>query len=305
MIHPDLVDAAALLAGLPGDPQDLEQQLYIWYLARTPLPPKPHGIGPIDLGSALDAAHHDATRYVGGWRATATTEMGGAIARSGDLLRHVSRACYTVPARPGLPARVGDALLVRAAWTWRDTETGFWHTRRGPWPPRADGLTRTYLNVSPYGAPPAIAALTRLLAAHRQVSYQLKTPLYGDHGGRADAVVLYLGTRDAEALDADLHATVGELGWTLRPVRPRFTSCYAPGVGQAQGTLEGESFGEARCDLLARTWRSMPPADRRDPDTVTQALTAAFHAAGIDPARPYLLPSRTDTHDPQPLVERS
>lgn len=302
MIHPDLIDAGALLAGLQDDPRDLEQQLYIWYLARTPLPPSPVAI---DLGSALDAAHHDATRYVGGWRATATTEMGGAIARSGDLIRHVSRACYTVPARPGLPARVGDALLVRAAWTWRDTETGFWHTRRGPWPPRADDLTRTYLNVSPYGAPHAIAALTRLLAAHRQVSYQLKTPLSGDHGGRADAVVLYLGTRDAEALDADLRAAVDELGWALRPVRPRFTSCYAPGVGQAQGTLDGESFGEARCDLLARTWRSMPPASRRDPDTVTRALTAAFHAARIDPARPYLLPARTAAQTPARTAEPS
>lgn len=280
MIHPDVAEAGTLLAGLAIPPPDLEQVLYLWYLNRTPLP-----AFDLDLGNALDAAHADATRYVGGWRAEATTPMGGVVARSGDFVRHLSRACYTVPVRPGLAAQAGDALLVRAAWTWRD---GFWYTRRGTWPPPGAGwLTRTYLNVAPGDAPSAIAALTRLLAAHRQISYQLKTPLSADHGGRADAVVLYLGAPDAATLKPHLRFAVQSL--PLRPARPRFTALLAPGVGQADSSLEGESFGQSRCELVAQAWLAMPPQSRQDPAAVSQAIATAFTISGIDPTNPAVL----------------
>ncbi|GII96129.1 T3SS effector HopA1 family protein [Sinosporangium siamense] len=299
MIHPDIPAAGAMLAGLPPDQEDLERTLYSWYLTAIPLPPRPASSSPLDVnpGGALDAAHADSTRFVGGWRAESTTPRGGVVASNGELRRHLPRSGYTVPARPGLPARPGDALLARAAWTWHDTDRGFWHTRRGIWPPKgADRLTRTYLNVSFDGAPRVIALLTRLLAEHPHIAYQIKLPLSAGHSGRADAVVLYLGAPDAADLDADLRAVAAALTGVLRPPRPRFTHALAPGIGQAEGPLDGASFGQTRCGLLAQTWRAMPSRARHDPPAVTRAITTGFTSAGIDPARPYLLAVGDEGH---------
>ncbi|MFI6319980.1 T3SS effector HopA1 family protein [Nonomuraea sp. NPDC050556] len=301
MIHPDITEAGILLAGLPPGQPDLDQVLYLWYLARSPLPTRPAVPTPVDLdlGNALDAAHADATRYVGGWRAESTTPMGGVVARNGTLVRHLPRAHYTVPVRPGLSAKPGDALLVRAAWTWRDEDHGFWYTRRGPWPPPgAEWLTRTYLNTAPSDTPEAIATLTSLLATHRTISYQLKTPLSTDHGGRADAVVLYLGAPDAAALKPFLSTAAQSL--PLRPARPRFTTPLAPGAGQADSSLEGESFGESRCALVAQAWLALPETSRHNPTAISQAIAATFTAAGLDPTNPHRLPPPTAQQPPTP-----
>ncbi|WP_281353257.1 T3SS effector HopA1 family protein [Acrocarpospora corrugata] len=189
---------------------------------------------------------------------------------------------------------MGDALLARAAWTWCDREHGFWYTRQGEWPPvGADRLTRTYLNVAPGDAPRAVGVITGLMARHRGVSYQLKTPLHAEHGGRADAIVLYQGAPDAVRLDGELRAVARELREVLRPARPRFSAALAPGVGQADGPLDGDSFGAMRCQVLVRIWQDMAPQARRDPVVVTQAIVNGFRAAGIDPVRPHLLGSRS------------
>ncbi|WP_307729819.1 T3SS effector HopA1 family protein [Acrocarpospora macrocephala] len=290
MIHPDIPRAGALLAGFPADKPDVEEALYSWYLAMTPLPVRVGGPTPVDvnLAGVLDAAHADATRFVGGWRVESVVGMGGVVACKGEFRRYLGRGAYVVPARPGLAAREGDALLARAAWTWCDAEHGFWYTRQGVWPPPgADRLMRTYLNVAPDDVPRAVEVLTGLLGKHRGVSYQLKTPL--EHEGRADAIVLYLGAPDAVALDGELRAAVRELCDVLRPARPRFCAAIAPGVGQAEGSLDGDSFGAARCQVLERIWREMAPQARRDPTVVTQAIVNGFKAAGIDPIRPHLL----------------
>ncbi|GIH28874.1 hypothetical protein Aph01nite_71840 [Acrocarpospora phusangensis] len=295
MIHPDIPRAGEVLAALAPDELDAEQTLYAWYLAMTPLPARPAVPSAIDvnLPGALNAAHADATRFVGGWRAEAVTDLGGVVAVRGELRRHLPRGAYAVPHRPGLAARAGDALLARAAWTWCDAESGFWYTRRGEWPPPgADRLMRTYLNVAPDDAPRAVGVLTRVLAGHPRVPYQLKTPLAVEHGGRADAIVLYLGAPDAAALEEELRAAAWELREVLRPARPRLCSALAPGVGQAEGPLDGDSFGVTRCQVLVRIWQDMAPQARRDPAIVTQAIVNGFRAAGIDPVRPHLLGAR-------------
>jgi hypothetical protein len=298
--HPDVAAAARLLAGLAGrdEPRgpELDQVLYGWYLAMTPLPHRTGTPGPadVDLRGALDAVHADATRFVGGWRASSVGRSGEVLAvprgEADDRRRLLTRGDYVVPGRAGLPAREGDPLVVRAAWTWIDDEHAFWYTRRGVWPPPGSAhLVRTYLDVAPVDAPRVIGAVTRLLADHRDVSYQLKTTVLRDHGGRADAVVLYLGDRDAVALADPLRTLVAGLADVLRPARPRFTEPLVDGIegaGQASAGLDGESFGQVVCDVLARGWEALGPADRGDEPAVQAALVGALAAAGLDPAHP-------------------
>jgi hypothetical protein len=299
--HPDVVAAAAWLAAREATvaADQLEHELYGWYLRAERLPAQPGLPGPadVDLAAALDAAHAEATRFTGGWMATAAGAGGIAVARRDGVERPLGRAEYVVPARPGLPARAGDALAARAAWTYLDDDHAFWYTRRGAWPPAgADRLARTYVAVAPTAEPVVVAALTGLLAAHPAVPYRLKAHLPAglpaERTVRADSVVLYLGSGDAAALDGPLPAALAALADVVRPGRPRFTAELVPGVpgvGRAESSLHGESFGEARTRVLAAAWVALDGATRRDPDRAVAALVAALGRAGVDPARPHLL----------------
>lgn len=290
--HPDLAGAAAFLATAPTTSVGLEavsEVLYGWYLNPTPLPLPTGQLLATDgnLSGALCAAHAERGRYQGGWRAEQVGGDGAVLARRGEVTRLLHRAEYFTPRRPGAVPAVGEALLVTAAWSWTDPETGFWHTRSGSWPPPGeDHLVRTYVNVGPADAPACVAALTGLLARHPEVPYQLKTPAAPRHGGRADAIVLYLGGNAAAELAGELRATLATVGELLRAPVPRLTRKLCDGAAQADGELGGASYGEQTCRLLAATWLALPTAERSDRDRVLPALVDAVLAAGLDPSDP-------------------
>jgi hypothetical protein len=296
--HPDLASAARWLAARAADWTDsaegIEKDLYGWYLHFTPAPVRSGPVGPAELNlpGALDAAHADVDRFTGGWHAV-EAGPGGVLAERGGLRRIITRSEYVVPVRPGLAAVAGDALMVREAWTWVDVEGGFWYTRRGDWPPpRVNRLTRVYLHVAPADAPAAIAGLTSALALAPGVPYQLKASLADVGSVRADGVVLYLGTEDAAALEPALQEVVLGLAGLLHPGRPRFTAALVdgvPGAGRAESSLDGESFGDLRCRMVADAWRTLDSPRRADEDAVLSALVREFIRLGVDPARPDLI----------------
>jgi hypothetical protein len=298
MIHPDIVGAAEHLAGsepasIPSDEAGLTEFLYIWYLNCTPLPEPCGPLLPIEINlpAAMRSAHAEATLFEGGWRAKTVSTWGRVVAKKGPDTRMLERADYTVPARPGLRAEPGDSLVVSRCWDWVDEEVGFWHLRRGAWPPEgADRLVRLYWNCTPADAPHVLHALTMELRRFPLVSSMMKTPLAPAHNGRADAFVLYLGTEGFSALEASLLKTAEDLQPHLRSAIPRLTFRFAPGVGLTEGALDGDSHGETRSRLIARTFLAAGPETRRSPDRLAAAIAAAFLAADLDPGRPYLEP---------------
>lgn len=284
----DLADAVSVLAVLR---EPLQEGLYAWYVragGRT----AGRGDGwpaAIDPPAALYAAHAGARRFVGGWTAVAELEAGAVLARQGDDLRAVGRAQYVVPSRPGLTARTNDPLLVSDAWVWTDEDTGFWHTRRGPWPPPgARELVRTYLHVAPERSVEVVRCLTVLLEQHRAVSYQLKCVCRDGTPDRADSMVLYLSRVDARALETELCARVGASG-DLLPEVPRFTRVLGPGLAQSEATTEGESYGQTVCALLADAWRS---GGRFPAAGAPERFRRNLEAAGRDPDAPWRLSAR-------------
>ena len=302
MIHPDLSAAAAGLAtgaltadraaDAAGDEGDLANVLYVWYLNAVPFAERtdePLRPAEFDLTAALRAAHHDAPRFEGGWRVESVSTWGRTMARKENLTRVLDRSEYTVPGRPGLPARPGDALLVSRCWEWTDDQTGFWHARRGAWPPPdADRLVRLYWNTEPSASPRVVAALSGVLAEVPTASYMMKTPASGQHGGRADSLVLYLGPRGFATLEHRLRAQVTRLHDCLRAEVPRFTWRVADGVAIGESRLSGDSFGETRCAIVASAYYSADLATRRSPSRLGEQIAASFSGAGLDPRRPYL-----------------
>lgn len=296
-MHSDLRAAIEWLArspgGPPGDASLLAEQLYPWYLHSTPLP---EGDGPIlpyecSLPAALRAAHAGVSRFEGGWHADAVSTWGRVVATKGDLSRILERGEYGVADKTGRRAEPGDALLVSACWDWLDEETGFWHARRGDWPPPgADRLVRTYWNCPPWTAPRLLAELTRGFDPVPEVPYMLKTAATHRHGGRADALIVYLGPQGFDLLEDELRRIASLAALELRPPRPRMSCELAPGVGLAEASVEGDSFGQVRCRLLAEAVCALPEPERGRPVAVERAVVEAFVSRGLDPERPYLEP---------------
>lgn len=297
MSHPDVQDAARMLATTRPDAEDrdlLTELLYSWFLNRSPLPPAGGFPFPaeVSLPSALRAAHVGTSVFEGGWRTKRVSTWGRVVASKGDRIRVLDRAEYLVPRRRGSRPLPNDALLVTRCWTWVDPETGFWHARTGEWPPpRAERLVRIYLNVSAREAPPVVHHLSSVLASSRSACTMMKTPAHPDHGGRSDALVLYLGSDTFAALEEKLRTVLRTLSAHLRTSTPRFTKALGPGVALAEGNLDGDSFGQARCNIVADAFAGADPCDRRSPERMVDAIEAAFAAAGLDPGRPHLEPS--------------
>lgn len=290
-MHADLIAAAHLVAGgclvpATAPPEALVEALYAWYLNSTPLPEAEGPLSPweVSLPSALRAAHAGTACFEGGWRAESVSSRGRAVASRRGLTRVLDRAEYVVPARPGLPACPGDALLVSGCWDWVDDHAGFWHARRGVWPPAgADRLVRVYFNSAPASAPTVIRRVTELTEEAGDLSYTVKTPAASNHGGRADAVVLYLGPAGFAGYRERLVRLGAALADHLRPSIPRFTLGLSAGVAMSEGPLSGESFGLTRCQLIARA-AGGPAGD------APARVEAIFSAAGLDAERPYLEP---------------
>lgn len=301
MTHPDLIAAAELLAqGAFNDELEvvdaatLSDYLYAWYINATPLPARTGPILPYELGlpAVLRAIHHEASRFEGGWRADTVSTWGRVLAKKDELSRMLERSEYIAPARRGLRAQPGDALFVTRCWDWIDEETGYWYLRRGEWPPTdSNRLVRLYWNCAPINTAKVLKAITSLLAADHGIPYVFKTPAQIDHIGRADALVLYLDAKDYPALEGPLLEAAQSVTQFLRKEIPRMTYGIAPGVGMAHGHVDGASFGESRCQLLAKAYLATDNAVRQSTPKLVNVLEDAFAVAGLDPARPYLEPS--------------
>jgi len=296
-MHAELRAALAFCADLRAsglcDAESLADRLYAWYLNPTPLP-KPAGpILPyeVSLAAVLRAAHSAAVRFEGGWRAEAVSSWGRAAARKGDMSRIVERGEYAVVGRQGRSAEPGDTLLVCSRWDWLDEDRGYWYARRGEWPPPiADRLVRMYWNCPPRTAARLVAEITRAFDAVPHVPYMLKTAAIAQHGGRADALVLYTGPHGFATVEDDLRRIATLSAIELRPETPRMTLRLVAGVGLAEGPIDGGSFGQARCGIVAEVVRSHPRPRQPDSAALRMALGEAFRERGLDPERPYLEP---------------
>lgn len=296
-MHRDLLAALAVSADLRAsgldDAASLADRLYAWYLNPVPLPAP---VGPllpyeVSLAAVLRAAHSAAVRFEGGWRADSVSNRGRAVAKKGDLSRIVERGEYAVAGRTGRSAEPGDALLVCSRWDWLDEDTGYWHARRGEWPPRgADRLVRTYWNCPPRTVASLVAEITRVFDAAAGVPYMLKTAAMAEHGGRADALVLYTGPDGFATVEDGLRRIASLAALQLRPETPRMTLRLGAGVGLAEGRIDGDSFGQVRCGIVADVVGSQPRSRQSDSKAVQWALEEVLRERGLDPERPYLEP---------------
>nr|WP_240981703.1 MULTISPECIES: lanthionine synthetase LanC family protein [unclassified Streptomyces] len=169
--------------------------------------------------------------------------------------------------------------------------------------PAGAAVVRVYWNCTARGALDLMGELTRSLNGEG-IPYQLKVLDDPAAYDRCDAAVLYL-TADTVAAARPHLARAHRLLTDARLVRsawiPVFTKELGPGVGLAEDTDHGRSFGMHRCRLLAEGLVAASAATsgtrraRRTPRTRRAELVGDYlreHGVSLD--TPYLRPGSAD-----------
>jgi hypothetical protein len=263
-------------------------------------PPWPDG----ELIGRLSEANAGTGPWTGGWRMRGTDRVGDPIvSRHGLSLLAPASACR--PAGDGgsrgsreMAAR-GREVEVRYPKELLGASPGF-YTAMGDTPiPEEDPVLRVYWNLRPSGAEAFVALATRAFN-RRRVPFELKVPHHRAGFARRDAGIVYLPPIWYRPVLPSLRSMHAELLEHLRGGVPALTCPVARGVSVAEDPRGGDSFGSARCGLLAEGIvraheRRIRPRDER----LAVALDA-FWEAGVDPDRPYLNPG--SAFEPLPLA---
>jgi hypothetical protein len=286
-----LANSCSLVAALESD---LYSHLYV----------RPSAVGPAmvdplaqrDLVNALSAANAGRGCWESGW--VVDRDIGdGRIAVTKDGLTFCAMRDgvqpHTGPVHSGRPCRV---LIGKE---FRNLLPGFYmaigdgnsrHVRVGRWP-----LIRLYWHLMPETAVPFMATLTEHLSG-AGVPFRAKV-LNAPHAyHRADAGVLYLERPWYRRSTALLARIYREIQAGLRREVPLFTRLLAAGLAMAEDPVNGMSFGQHRCHLIAlASWSSFTRGEATV-DARASTLAALMNAAGLNPSRPHLGPRSRDSH---------
>jgi hypothetical protein len=148
-----------------------------------------------------------------------------------------------------------------------------------------------FLHLQPGTAPEVFG---RLVAALDGYGIGFRAELAGDPAAcaRADTAVVTVARDDASALARLALRVQQRAPFVFAPSVPAFTRQLAPGVGIADESGAGTTFGRHRCRLVAaglvEAGHGAGPAQRR------AAVLRSLVTAGLDPAAPHLNPGKAE-----------
>ena len=234
-----------------------------------------------------------------------TWEAGWVVESTGPIWHLVMspyQVRFSVPhtrVRSARRLEAGAACEVRVPKERRNLYPGYYFmVGDEPWP-LADGghapPVRVYWNVTSAVAPRLVAGLSTHLNRNG-IPFWAKARDTPDGHGRADSAVLYLPIASFEQAGSDLAAVAAELESELMPAVPMFTLPVAPGVGVAEDPLNGLSFGQHRCELVARAlWKGYGEQEAGWRSRY-ELIAREFRAEGLDVARPHLSAGSEDRY---------
>lgn len=237
--------------------------------------------------SSVRAAHAASERFAAGWVATVVGAGGEVVAaKDGEAVR-LGPLDYANLARPGAPARAGDALAATLRKDCIDPTAGWWVTWSAGLADEDASQVRVYWNCGP----DAVALLVGRVTAFFEDSklpYSMKCPSEATLFDRLDPVVLYLSADVWRRARSGLRAVHGAIAARLRPAVPPLTLRLGLGVSVAEDPLDGRSFGQSRADAVAEGALRALEARVTSPEAAVDWLAGALQARGISPLRPHL-----------------
>lgn len=292
---PDRVAQRSVVARPPrpadGYVDAVADHLYATWFARS-LGTDDRGHDNHDLLPVLRAAHAATEHFLPGWRVDRVAAGGQAVIRRHTDVLDLAPGDYANLARPGAPARAGDAVAVTARRDAVDVQGGWWVTFGTVGAVEPDRMIRVYWNCPAGAIGHLVCALTAALES-RGVRYTFKCPVSPELYDRADAAVAYLGQRDWALVTDALRTVHSRVASRLRPAIPPLTLRAGQGVGVAEDPGDGRSFGQVCARAVAEGVLAAWARGVRADDPVLETVAARLEALGLRPDRPHL---RTDSH---------
>lgn len=290
------VEVPAESGALPPVVAALQALLYSSFYCRSTAEPEARDlVASRDLTRRLSEANCGKGTWEPGWQVAGREENGRIAVHKEGLTVYALESQFRERDGAIVPGATGRLKVGKEL---RGMSPGFYLAiGDGDEDDRADDelpLVRAYFHLMSEGAVPFIAEGTRLFN-EAQVPFRAKTLTEPKAYVRADSAVLYLRQRHYRRVEHQLAELHERLRPYLRRPVPRFTRALAPGLGIAEDPLNGESFGQNRCRLVALgLWRAFS-AGRTGRNQRAAAVAATFLEAGLDPKRPHL--DRGSTED--------
>ena len=227
-----------------------------------------------DANSGIGPEHRD-------WTVCAIEDEGRFAVECDDLTLWIDA--------PG-PVALGQRVPIRLPKEYRNLYPGHYVVIGDADEGAFGDSLRLYWDVDPDGA----EALIRLLTATfngAKIPFRLKALSSPSAYTRADAAILYLPRTHRTAGAAATRQVYREIHSRLRAPVSSLVLQLAPGLGLAEDTVDGSSFGVHRSLLLA----PLLHAALSEADTLG-ALATALEAQGYSPSRFYANPGSTDSY---------
>lgn len=159
-------------------------------------------------------------------------------------------------------------------------------------------LVRIYWNVTPEGAVPLMATITRMLN-QAEIPFRFKVLNNPSQFiSRCDVAVLYFDRENFRAIAELLQQSIYlEVAPYLEPGTPALTKILAPGIGLAEEPGNGKSFGLHRCGILADGLIQAHEQGLTDVGDRMVALNAHCRRMGLSLETPYLQVDSPDQYD--------
>jgi HopA1 effector protein family len=237
--------------------------------------------GRCDLEETLSAANRGAGQLQPGWVVRDTEGDTLVVERNGVRMRVEAHLCV----RDGQSGNGDGGASVRLPKELYARSPGHYMAlgdrRLGDSEPRS----RIYWNMTPAQGVRCMAHVTSLFNSSG-LPFSFKVLNDSSAYGRCDSGVLYIHRADlADAID--LARGLGGEILSVDAQPPALTQRLAPGLGFADDTDDGESFGLNRCRLIAEaiveSWRGGPPVL----SDAVDAVAARFEVEGLDLDEPF------------------
>jgi hypothetical protein len=257
------------------------------------------GITRLDFLAALSAANTGRGTWEAGWTIRRTDALGRVAVSRNELSLWTTTTDLRAPSGRIEP---GELCRVRAPKEIRHLVPGYYlalgdaevdesnsgHDHEAEPEPQL----RYYWHLTGAIAAEFVATATTHLNA-RSIPFRLKVLSDPAAYTRADAGVLYVSRRFAHDLGEIIARIHQPIASGLRPETPLLTRRLADGLAVAEAPADAGSFGERRCELVARSlWRSFLQGSAGR-EARTAMLVASIGLEGLDAQHPYLGPRST------------
>lgn len=148
-------------------------------------------------------------------------------------------------------------------------------------------LVRFYFNVTASGAPELLRRLSTTLNYY-SIPYRYKCLARPRFYNRADAAVLYISKRYLNIVADIVDEFYPSIKTYLRSGIPMFCYEFLPGIGVADDTGTGESFGKHRCRLLAEALVHAWTDNLYCVEEKIELIRKRFESEGLSLQIPYL-----------------